>query len=204
MDLMIVEPGNISGVILAGGENRRFEGNIKAKSLVGGKRIIDRVLNITGKIFDEIIIVTNTPEEFSDLKGCKIVGDYFKGAGPLGGIHSGIVNSSKEAVFIFAGDMPFLSHKMIMRQIGIYYRMSSDAVIPEWDRGIEPLHAIYRRSLADKLEEHLNSSNDYNIRVFLNRIDYTLYKPKVTKEVIRAFTNINTPLDAKNANQYNK
>jgi molybdopterin-guanine dinucleotide biosynthesis protein A len=91
-----------------------------------------------------------------------------------------------------------------MRQIGIYYRMSSDAVIPEWDRGIEPLHAIYRRSLADKLEEHLNSSNDYNIRVFLNRIDYTLYKPKVNKEVIRAFTNINTPLDAKNANQYNK
>lgn len=193
---MIVEPGNISGVILAGGENRRFGGNIKAKSLVSGKRIIDRILNITCEIFDEMIVVTNTPEEFSDLKGCRIVGDYIKGAGPLGGIHSGMVNSSKEAVFVFAGDMPFLSHKLIMRQIGIYCRKPSDAVIPEWSRGIEPLHAIYKSNLADKLEEHLNSSNDFNIRVFLGKIDFTVYKPKVSAEVIRAFTNINTPPDA--------
>lgn len=201
---MIVEPGNISGVILAGGENRRFGGNIKAKSLVGGKRIIDRILNITCGIFDEIIIVTNTPEEFSDLKNCKIVGDYFKETGPLGGIHSGMVNSSKEAVFVFAGDMPYLSHKLIMRQIGAYNSKPSDAVIPEWTRGIEPLHAIYRRSLADKLEEHLNSSKDYNIRVFLNKIGFTLYKPEVNADVIRAFTNINTPADVKDASRSNK
>lgn len=198
-----MECSNISGVILAGGENRRFGGNIKAKSLIGGKRIIDRILNITGGIFDEIIIVTNTPEEFSDIKNCKIVGDYYKGVGPLGGIHSGIVNSSKEAVFVFAGDMPFLSHKLILRQIGFFYRNLTRAVIPGWKEGIEPLHAIYMCNLLHELEEHLKSSTDCNIRVFLNKIDFTVYKPKASREVIRAFTNINTPLDAEVQNGQN-
>jgi molybdopterin-guanine dinucleotide biosynthesis protein A len=50
---------NISGVILAGGSNKRFTGMTKANIVIGGKTIISRIMEIIRDIFDEIIIVTN-------------------------------------------------------------------------------------------------------------------------------------------------
>jgi molybdopterin-guanine dinucleotide biosynthesis protein A len=188
--------GNLSGVILAGGENLRFGGIIKAKTEIGGSRIIDRILNVTGNIFEEIIIVTNNPGEFNEFENCIIVSDHIKNAGPLSGIHSAMKNSTKEAIFVFAGDMPFLNEKLIRRQSGVFYRNSCDALVPEWDNDIEPLHGIYKCKLLPVLEKHLVESRDFNIRRFLERADLRVYRPKPSAEVKLAFTNINSPADA--------
>ena len=52
----------ITGVILAGGANSRFEGKTKATMLIAGKPIVAGILDTMEGIFDEIILVTNTPE----------------------------------------------------------------------------------------------------------------------------------------------
>jgi molybdopterin-guanine dinucleotide biosynthesis protein A len=78
---------NISGVVLSGGVSKRFNGIIRAKIVIDGKTIISRIVETIDDIFDEIIIVTNTPDEFKEYNSCKIIGDQFLNKGPLGGIH---------------------------------------------------------------------------------------------------------------------
>jgi molybdopterin-guanine dinucleotide biosynthesis protein A len=52
----------ISGVILAGGSNKRFGGITKANVVIDGETIISRIISTISDLFDEIIIVTNKPE----------------------------------------------------------------------------------------------------------------------------------------------
>ena len=73
----------ISGAILAGGSNKRFGGITKANVVIGGISIISRILSTISDLFDEVIIVTNKPEEFGEFIQYKIVNDQFLKAGPL-------------------------------------------------------------------------------------------------------------------------
>jgi len=68
---------NISGVILAGGACKRFNGLIKPLIAIDGKTIISRMIDAISDILNEIIIVTNTPALFKEYKYCRIVNDQF-------------------------------------------------------------------------------------------------------------------------------
>jgi molybdopterin-guanine dinucleotide biosynthesis protein A len=186
---------NISGVILAGGANRRFNGRIKANIIINGKKIISLITDTIGDIFEEIIVVTNTPEEFKESGNCKIVSDQILKAGPLGGIHAAIKASSKEAIFVFASDMPLLNRSIIIRQIEQYNEQKPDVLVPRIDETIEPLHAIYNISLLRTLEEYLLSKQNYAVREFFKLVDVSFIQFDETEEILTAFTNINTPED---------
>jgi molybdopterin-guanine dinucleotide biosynthesis protein A len=187
---------NISAVILAGGENKRFSGIIKSNIIIDGSTIIKRIIDTVSEIFREIIIVTNSPDEFHFYPNCRIVGDQFKKVGPLGGIHAAIEASTKKSVFIFAGDMPFLDKKIIMNQIELFSQLSSDALIPRINRSDEPLHSIYSCSIYGKLDDYLSSSTQYAIRDFLRNVKVSYMELEDSEKTKRAFTNINTPEDA--------
>ena len=192
-------PGQrISGVILAGGANKRFGGRIKANEIIGGRKIIDRTLDVLDRIFDEIILVTNTPDNFRGFDGI-ITGDYFMEKGPLGGIHASMKASGKDAVFIFAGDMPFLSRKLITDQIAYFETHKNDVVIPAVNGKPEPLHGIYSNSLLYNLEEFLSSQSKLAIKDFLSGLDVGIFEVDGTAGNKRAFTNINTALQAREA-----
>ncbi|MDQ1296054.1 MAG: molybdenum cofactor guanylyltransferase, partial [Bacteroidota bacterium] len=84
----------ISGVILAGGTNKRFGGKTKANIIVGGETIISRIIFTISDLFDEKIIVTNKPDEFQGFSQCKVITDHYLKTGPLGGIHSALNSAS--------------------------------------------------------------------------------------------------------------
>ena len=185
---------SISGVILAGGSATRLGGIIKSKIMVAGETILSRMIRVMEEVFDEIIIVTNTPREFENFRHYKIVSDIFLKKGPLGGIHAAIENSSKDAVFVFAGDMPYINRKIIEDQIKKYNEEGSDALVPMIDNYIEPLHAIYSVTVQTQLTEYLKDS-DFAVRHFLKNLN-TSYMQMVNNEETRlAFRNINTPGD---------
>ena len=186
---------NISGVILAGGANKRFDGMTKANIVIDGKTIISRIIDTIKDIFDEIIIVTNTPEEFKEYINYKIVSDQILKAGPLGGIHAAIKTSSKEALFVFAGDMPLLDKKVIIRQIEFYNSHKCDILIPRINTYIEPLHAIYNISIIETLEDYLTGDHDYAVRKFYKRQNVRYIQLKGSEEISNAFININSPAD---------
>jgi molybdopterin-guanine dinucleotide biosynthesis protein A len=186
---------SISGVILAGGTNKRFGGITKSNVVVGGKTIISRMISTISDMFDEIIIVTNKPEEFREFIQYRIVEDQYLKAGPLGGIHAALKASSEDAIFVFAGDMPFLDKEIITNQINEFNKTKHDVLIPAIDQFIEPLHAIYRNSVLNDLERFLSEGKSRAVRDFLSEENVGYLQIPNTEKTELAFSNINSPSD---------
>lgn len=187
--------GSVSCVILAGGANKRFNGLIKANIVFDGVTIISGILEKVSGFFDEIIVVTNSPEEFIRYKGITIKGDIFMNAGPLGGIHAALKLSSCRAVFVVAGDMPLLNTGIIERQIDQWERENCEVLVPRVGKNIEPLHAVYSKSLLASLEKYLEGDNTHAVREFFGQTDVCYFDLEDNEEVRIAFANINYPSD---------
>ncbi|HBZ21252.1 MAG TPA: hypothetical protein DEO60_08995 [Bacteroidales bacterium] len=185
----------ISGVILAGGASKRFGGITKSNIVIGGERIISRIINSINCIFDEIIIVTNNPSEFREIKECRFVGDQYLKAGPLGGIHAALKSSLTDAIFVFAGDMPFLRKELIKEQINQFCLSDYDILIPLIGEFIEPLHSIYRVTVLEDLERFLSGGKNRSVREFIKLFHTGFMRLEESEENKRAFTNINTRSD---------
>ena len=193
---------NLSAVILAGGESRRIGGKPKTELIVAGEKIISRMLGVIREIFDEIIIVTNSPGRFSKITDCLIIRDIYAGSGPLGGIHAAIKSSGNEALFIFAGDMPFLDKNLINRQIEFFAHTDFQALVPVVNGMTEPLHAIYCKSIIDEAEILLEQKENPSVRDLLEKIRTGYMHLEHSAEVNRSFTNINTLADLRQAENF--
>jgi len=84
--------GSCSGVILAGGEARRYGGAAKGLERVGGRRIIDRVAQVLAVAADDLLLVANDPDAAAWLPGVPVAADLRPGNGSLGGIHAALTS----------------------------------------------------------------------------------------------------------------
>jgi molybdopterin-guanine dinucleotide biosynthesis protein A len=183
----------ITGIILAGGKNLRM-GKNKAFLEINGRRIIDRTKSLFLEIFDEVLLVTNSPLDYLDLN-LRTVADLIPDKGSLGGIYTGLFHSSHTHAFVAACDMPFLNPGLIGRLIQL--APDHDIVIPKTEDGLQPLHAVYSQRCLPFMEELLRQEN-------LKIIDFfqKVKKREVPPEEIlpfdprlSSFRNVNTPED---------
>ena len=116
-------------------------------------------------------------------------------AGPLGGIHAALKASSEDAIFIFAGDMPFLDKEIISDQINEFNKRGHDVFIPKVDQFVEPLHAIYRKSALNHLERFLLEGKSRAVRDFLSEVNVGYLQMTKNEKTDIAFVNINSPSD---------
>jgi len=190
-----------SGVILAGGLSTRYGGENKAFLRVGGMRILDRLFAAYAGVFEEIILVTNTPLEFLDWDAM-IVSDLFPVRSSLTGIHAGLFYASRPFAFFSACDTPFL-RKEIIETVLEQIEPAADLVIPQTSEGLEPLCAAYSKRCLKPMEDHLKA-NKLKIQLALKKCRMK----SVPEERLRAkdpelvsFFNINTPEDLLRAEQ---
>ena len=180
----------MTGIILSGGKNIRMGSN-KAFLKVGGERLIDRTTGIFKQIFDEIILVTNSPLDYLDHDGV-IATDIIKDKGALGGIYTGIFFASSEHAFISACDMPFLNISFIKHMAECAH--GYDIVVPRSADGLQPLHAVYSKKCLPLMKK-LIDRNQLKITGFFRGLK-TL---EITEDAInsfdpegRMFINVNT------------
>src|SRR3954453_3010010 len=115
-----------AAIILSGGKSSRM-GTNKALLKINEKTNIERIADTLKLSFNDIILVTNHPEDYQFL-GLKMVSDYYPDKGPLAGVHAGLLSSTYDTNFIVACDMPFVSGELaevLVQKCGDY-----DAVIP--------------------------------------------------------------------------
>lgn len=186
---------DITGVVLAGGENRRFGGKSKTDILINGKTILVRIFETLGEIFDDIIIVTKNSGNLRESGDYRIVKDILAKAGPLGGLYSGIKASAKEAVFVVGCDMPFLNRQLISKQIDLFLDNKCDAVIPLFNGNPEPLHSVYAVSILPVIERILDKNTDYSMMNFISLIRVNYLKVENSSGEAKSFININSPSD---------
>jgi molybdopterin-guanine dinucleotide biosynthesis protein A len=192
-------PG-ITGVILAGGQSRRM-GRNKALMTLGGVRLIDRVVETMQHVCTDLLMVTNTPEVYADLR-LPMVGDVWPDKGSLGGIYSALYHATTPYCLVVACDMPFLQTSVLqylVSQIETY-----DVVMPEVDGEPQPLHAIYGRACLQPIAQRLEA-NRLKIVGFLPDVKVrtvTADKLRLLDPDLRAFQNLNTPEDMAAATRY--
>jgi len=146
---------NITGIILAGGKSSRMGIN-KCFLKIGNETIIERILSIMKSVFDKVIIITNSPAEYTSL-GFMVYEDIFKGFGPIGGIHSGLIHSSTEENFVISCDVPLMTKEMIE----FITEYKSDKLIRFCEAAgyNQPLAGIYKKGLISDIEKFLNQSS---------------------------------------------
>jgi molybdopterin-guanine dinucleotide biosynthesis protein A/HD superfamily phosphodiesterase len=183
-------------LILAGGKGQRLTPD-KPLLEIEGRPIIERTVSVASSLFDEVIIVTNTPEKYEFL-GLPMVADERQGCGPLMGIFSGLRKAKHDAAFVCAADMPFLSEELIRAQFKEL--KGYDIVVPHLDGGPEFLHAFYRKNCLPFMRENLKA-DIFKIEKLTPycktlRLDEGWFQRHGLSEAIqKAFININTMRD---------
>lgn len=134
------EPYAATGVVLAGGRSRRM-GRDKLPLKVGDATLLERVVSALSSRCEEVLVVG---ERGRTPAGVRRLPDLRPGRqGPLAGIEAGLVAARRRAVFVAAGDMPFLTGGLVGYLLGLL----SDhvmAVVPDLG-GSHPLCAAYAR-----------------------------------------------------------
>lgn len=189
-----------SGIILAGGQNKRLPGIKKTFRTVGDDKIIERISSVFSLLFDEVILVVNEPEAFSGL-GLTLVTDIYPCRCSLAGVHAGLYYASNPYAYVTACDAPFVSYEIIKYMMG-RITPDVDVIVPRSDWGLEPLSAIYSKDCIPQIEKNLE--NDiYKIRKFYQSKKVEEIPPKILKQLdpqMRFAYNINTPDDLITAN----
>lgn len=185
-------PG-ITGVILAGGESRRM-GSDKSLLPIQGARFIDHVYARMKALFDEVVIVTNSPELYSEIN-CRKVPDLYYAQGALAGVHSGLSHARNEQIFVVGCDMPFISARVVRHICAQADR--GDLVIPNSCGGREPLHALYDKRCLPAMERVLDAGQR-RIMLFFDQVKMVEISSGELKQLDpeeKSFQNINTPQD---------
>ena len=194
--------GLVQGAILAGGEAIRYGGRPKGLELVGGVRILDRLVEVfTGALGSAPVLIANAPDAAQWRPGLRVVPDVRPGFGVLGGIYTAVV-SAPAPVVLAAWDMPFVTVELIRALAGEL--TTHDACLPESDghRGVEPLCAAYGPACRGPIEASL-ARGDLRAIAFHQGINagiLPLARVAALGEPARLFFNLNTPEDLAEAN----
>ena len=203
----------VTGVILAGGRSKRM-GKNKALMRLGNDTLIAHVIRCLRHITGELLLITNSPEEYAHL-GIAMRGDIVPNAGALGGIHTGLACASHETVLCVGCDTPFLVTNLLSYLVSVLAEY--DAVIPytlrmpnahsalvrknEQQITLQTLCAVYSKNCLPIIELMLNES-DFRVHALAKRANVLTISPEIWKTFDSdgvSFFNINTLEDYEKA-----
>ena len=194
----------ITSVVLAGGKGRRL-GKDKLQEVVGGRPLLQRVIDSLSPISERILVVTAQGQRLPAIqaKQSKVasVPDIYPGRGALGGIYTGLTAAKSQYGLVVAADMPFLNPDLLQHLVTV--APGFDVVMPRIDGEIEPLHAVYSRDCLPAIQEQIER-NQLQIRIFLERVrvryvelaEVDMFDPRHM-----SFFNVNTPEDLTKAQE---
>jgi molybdopterin-guanine dinucleotide biosynthesis protein A len=185
---------DITGVVLAGGQSSRFGSN-KALALWRGKFLIQHVRDTLAAVFSNLLLVANTPEQFTFLN-METTSDRYQNMGPLAGIHAALCHTGKPWIFVIGCDMPAVTPDVVTFLCG-FAKETHEAVIPWPTSGPEPLCGLYHKTARATIELQLE-----NKRNQLKELLEILSVRKVTGEELLSvmgslqhFSNVNRKQD---------
>jgi molybdopterin-guanine dinucleotide biosynthesis protein A len=177
----------VSLIVLAGGTSQRMKQD-KARLLVHNEPLIQKVLKQVEGFFDEVLLSVSKGQTF-DFVSCPQVEDECEGQGPLAGILSGLKAAAHEVCVVAACDIPDIDMAFVVRMLDA--SEDCEIVVPSSAGGkLEPLLAVYKKSVIPKIEKLLASSNRQVLVLF------DLCKTRVLKMGDSSWLrNLNTPED---------
>jgi molybdenum cofactor guanylyltransferase len=189
---MTVEPYQITGLVLAGGQGRRMGNVDKGFVELAGRPLIAHVIDRLVPQVATLVINANRSVERYAAFGYPVVADAIGGfAGPLAGLHAGLATAATPFVATSPCDSPFLPADLVARLAAAFDARPVDIAVARTFDQPHPVFALVRRTVLPHLERFLDAGG--------RKID-AWYASLATAEVsfddeADAFRNINTPAE---------
>jgi molybdenum cofactor guanylyltransferase len=195
----------VRGAVLAGGAATRFDGRPKGLLEVGGRRVLDRVVDAVSAVLGTPpLLVANASDAPAWRPDLRCVPDLRPGLGSLGGVYTAIA-SGPGPVLVVAWDMPFLERtllELLVRESG-----SWDVYLPEsgalghGSGAVEPLCAVYSPACRAPIERALDRG-DLRMISFHDSVrvgTLSLDRVRAVGDPGTLFFNVNDPADLERA-----
>jgi molybdopterin-guanine dinucleotide biosynthesis protein A len=185
--------GAAAAIVLAGGRSSRM-GTPKALLPFDGVPLILHIVSTLRAVFPEVVVVAAPGQELPSME-VTLVRDDVAYQGPVGGISYGLAASTAEVSFVTSCDSAFLNRTLVAHLLSL--APDHDVVVPRWEARLQPLHAVYRRSVLPLLEGQLQRGELRPVYLF----DKVRTRQVEEEEVRRldpegwSFFNMNTPDD---------
>lgn len=191
------------GAVLAGGAASRYGGAPKGLLSVGGRRILDRVVDAVAAVTaGPPVVVANAPDAAQWRPDLVTIPDARPGCGSLGGIYTAIT-AGAEPVLCVAWDMPFVPAALLRALVA--GAAGSDVFLPESGgrRGVEPLCAVYGPACGAAIERQLATGDlraiGFHDAVRVGRLP--LARVRAFGDPAVLFFNVNRPDDLERAEE---
>ncbi|MFW6435514.1 MAG: molybdenum cofactor guanylyltransferase [Halovenus sp.] len=189
-----------SGVVVAGGQSRRFGETDKALAELAGTPMIRRVADRISAAVDELV-VNCRPAQTAAIRTAMVgyplavsyVEDEVPDRGPVAGIRNGLATARGRHAFLVACDMPFVDPALCSYLFEVVD--SFEAAIPRLEANwLQRTQAVYRVDpTVDACTKALETGNPSVLEV-LEQLDYVVVdEPELeTVTSLDTFENLNT------------
>jgi molybdenum cofactor guanylyltransferase len=193
----------VAGLLLAGGQSRRMGGGDKALSLLGGRTILERVVErLRPQVAALVLNANGDPARFAGF-GLPVVGDGIEGfAGPLAGVLAGLDWTAAnrpdcEYVASVATDAPFLPQDLVARlAAGLEEAGAALACAASGGRA-HPVFGLWPVRLREDLRHAIGTEGIRKVDVWTAR--HPLVTVEFSDHPIDPFFNMNRPEDLETA-----
>ena len=185
-------PPKITALILAGGRGSRMGSVDKGLQLFKGMPMVAHVLERMSPQVDEVIINANRSIDQYAAFGHRVVPDAIDGfAGPLAGLHVGLMQATTPLLVTAPCDSPFLPLDLVTRLHNAMELGNVDLAVAKTYDQVHPVFCLVKRDLEPHLREFLASGQ--------RKIDKWYATLRVVEvqfdDQESAFTNINTEVE---------
>jgi molybdopterin-guanine dinucleotide biosynthesis protein A len=182
----VTRPDAIAAIVLAGGRAMRLGGGDKPLRTLGGRPMLQHILERLRPPVDTIALSANgDPGRFAEYR-LPVLADAGRQSGPLSGILSGMRWADS------AG------YGLAMRLGSAIAGRPNHVAVASSGGHVHPVFALWPVPLASELERFLAESASYSVAAFLERhetvcVDFAA--ASVGGKTIDPFFNVNTPQD---------
>jgi molybdopterin-guanine dinucleotide biosynthesis protein A len=190
---------SLSIYILAGGNSSRM-GQDKGLLLLDQRRIMETILDECKHITSSIYILTAN-EKYAAFN-YPLIPDKIKHIGPAGGIDAMLQYTQTENNLIISCDMPFVTHAAMLELISL--QEDHDITIPMFHDYPEAMFGLYKKRCKNKWREQIEKGI-HKMSIIISHFTHNFVDGKcLEKKYPKLFTNINTPEELKQAQQWRK
>ncbi|MEW6265485.1 MAG: molybdenum cofactor guanylyltransferase [Thermodesulfobacteriota bacterium] len=193
---MVKPPYELTGIILVGGDSRRM-GRPKSALDLGGRTLVNRVVERLAPLCLEVLLVAKRPLDFLD-SDLRIVRDLEVGQGPLGGLSTGLFYARTAWTLVAACDLPFLQPRLLnlLAEKALGAPPGPRAFVPRTTGGWHPLLAVYSKACLAPIQACLTRGirkvDDLRFHG-LKWIALEEAELKASDPELVSFVNVNTP-----------
>jgi molybdenum cofactor guanylyltransferase len=152
----VIAPADITGIVLAGGQGRRMGGVDKGLVAFAGRPLVAHAIERIAPQVGAILINANQNVEQYRAFGHRVVSDAVGGfAGPLAGLHAGLIATQTPYAVTAPCDSPFLPLDLVARLgAALVHDHAQLAVAKTFDQ-VHPVFALVDAAVLPHLEQFL-------------------------------------------------